>query len=70
MDHHLDGEGGVGKGRNGYGHKTVITDSGKLEVAVPRDRQASFDPQVIAKADRQVPRRFPGFDEVAPTGFE
>jgi putative transposase len=29
MDHHLDGEGGVGNGRNGYGQKTVITDTGK-----------------------------------------
>ena len=39
--------------------KTVLTDSGKLEIAVPRDRAASFDPQLIAKYQR----RFPGFDE-------
>ncbi len=32
MDHHLGGEGGVGNGRNGYGQKTVITDTGKLEL--------------------------------------
>jgi putative transposase len=59
MDHHLVGEGGVGNGRNGYGQKTVITDTGKLELEVPRDRQASFDPQLIAKYQR----RFPGFDD-------
>lgn len=59
MDHHLSGEKGTGNGRNGYGRKTVTTDSGKFELAVPRDRQASFDPQLIAKYQR----RFPGFDE-------
>jgi putative transposase len=59
MDHHLAGDGGVGNGRNGYGRKTVITDTGKLELAVPRDRQSSFDPQLIAKYQR----RFPGFDD-------
>ncbi len=59
MDHHLSGENGAGNGRNGYGKKTVTTESGKFELAVPRDRQSSFDPQLIAKYQR----RFPGFDE-------
>jgi len=59
MDHHLSGDGGAGNGRNGYGSKTVITDTGKIELEVPRDRQASFDPQLIAKYQR----RFPGFDD-------
>ena len=59
MDHHLDGEGGVGNGRNGYGRKTVVTETGKLELEIPRDRQASFDPHLIAKYQR----RFPGFDD-------
>src|ERR671916_2192838 len=59
MDHHLAGEGGAGNGRNGYGRKTVLTDTGRIELAVPRDRQASFDPQLIAKYQR----RFPGFDD-------
>ena len=27
MDHHLTGEGGAGNSRNGYGMKTVLTDS-------------------------------------------
>ena len=59
MDHHLTSEGASGNSRNGYGKKTVLTDSGKVEIAVPRDREASFDPQIIAKYQR----RFPGFDE-------
>ncbi len=50
MDHHLAGEGGLSNSRNGYGQKTVITDTGKIELQVPRDRQASFDPQLIASA--------------------
>ena len=38
MDHHLVGEAGAGNSRNGYGRKTVTTDSGKFELEVPRDR--------------------------------
>jgi putative transposase len=59
MDHHLAGDGGAGNSRNGYGRKSVITDTGRIELEVPRDRQASFDPQLIAKYQR----RFPGFDD-------
>src|SRR5215208_1739587 len=58
MDHHLAGE-EPGNRRNGYGKKTVLTDTGRIELAVPRDRQASFDPQLIARYQR----RFPGFDD-------
>ena len=61
MDHHLDGgeDDGRANSRNGYGRKTVLTDTGKIDLAVPRDRLATFDPQLIAKYQR----RFPGFDE-------
>src|SRR3954468_18124204 len=59
MDHHLAGDGGPGNSRNGYGRKSVLTDTGRIELEVPRDRQASFDPQLIAKYQR----RFPGFDD-------
>jgi putative transposase len=61
LDHHLDGGEPDGRlnGRNGYGAKTVLTDTGKLALQVPRDRLATFDPQLIAKYQR----RFPGFDE-------
>ena len=59
MDYHLGGEEEGGNSRNGYGRKTVITDTGKLSLEVPRDRASSFDPQLIAKYQR----RFPGFDD-------
>ena len=59
MDHHLAGDGGAGNTRNGYGKKTVLTDSGSVDLSIPRDRQSSFDPQLLAKYQR----RFPGFDD-------
>jgi transposase-like protein len=46
LGHHLAGEAEEGDSRNGYGRKSV-TDTGKLALEVPRDRQASFDPQLI-----------------------
>ncbi len=58
MDHHLAGDEG-GNSRNGYGRKTVTTETGRIELEIPRDRQATFDPQLIAKYQR----RFPGFDD-------
>ena len=58
LDHHLKGD-ESGNSRNGYGKKTVLTDAGALELSIPRDRQGSFDPQLIGKYQR----RFPGFDE-------
>ncbi|KRB22098.1 hypothetical protein ASD99_07825 [Mesorhizobium sp. Root695] len=59
MDRHLASGEDAGNTRNGYGRKTVTTETGKLEIDVPRDCQASFDAQLIAKYQR----RFPGFDE-------
>jgi putative transposase len=61
MDHHLGDTGADGpvNTRNGYGQKTVLTDTGRLALDIPRDRQGTFDPQLIAKYQR----RFPGFDE-------
>ncbi len=58
MDHHL-AEDEAGNSRNGYGRKTVTTETGRIELEIPRDRQATFDPQLIAKYQR----RFPGFDD-------
>src|SRR3954451_6942500 len=61
MDHHLGGEAAEGRSnsRNGYGRKTLLTETGKLPIAVPRDRLATFEPQLIAK----YRRRLPGFDD-------
>src|SRR3954449_11693843 len=59
MDHHLAGDGCAGNSRNGYGGETVLPDTGRIELEVPRDRRATFDPLLIAKYQR----RFPGFDD-------
>jgi putative transposase len=61
MDQHLDveTEQEAGNHRNGYGSKNVLTESGKLELAIPRDRHGRFDPVLIAK----YRRRFAGFDD-------
>lgn len=40
--------------RNGYGNKTLKTTRGNIHVNVPRDRDASFDPQLIKKRQRDV----------------
>ncbi|HEU4804595.1 MAG TPA: IS256 family transposase [Nitrobacter sp.] len=45
--------------RNGTGGKTVLTDDGPLAIDVPRDRDGSFEPRLIAKHER----RFTGFDD-------
>ena len=37
MDHHLAGEDGAGNTRNGYGRKTVMTETGKLAIDVSPD---------------------------------
>jgi len=38
--------------RNGYGTKSVKTEHGNIEINVPRDRDASFEPQVVPKRSR------------------
>lgn len=38
-----------GNSRNGYGKKIIKTELGESEIAVPRDRNGTFEPQVIEK---------------------
>lgn len=45
--------------RNGSSAKTVLTDSGAVEIGVPRDRLGSFEPTLIPKGQR----RLSDFDE-------
>jgi transposase-like protein len=45
--------------RNGYSKKRVLGEEGAMEIAVPRDREGSFEPVLIAKGQR----RFDGFDQ-------
>ena len=50
---------GSGNNRNGVSSKTVLTDDGEIEIAVPRDRAGTFEPQLIPKGQT----RFEGFDD-------
>jgi transposase-like protein len=65
LTHHLGyPAGGVKPGdatnhRNGTSEKTVLTDDGPLTIDVPRDRESSFEPRLVAKHER----RFTGFDD-------
>ena len=43
-----------GNSRNGARAKTVLTDVGPVEVTVPRDRQGSFEPQIVRKRQRRL----------------
>src|SRR5256885_8640761 len=45
---------GSGNSRNGTSRKTVTTDVGDVELAVPRDRNATFDPQTVPKHQRRL----------------
>jgi putative transposase len=45
--------------RNGASAKTVLTDDGTVDLAVPRDRAGTFEPVLIPKHER----RFTGFDD-------
>ena len=60
LDEHLADEQaeGAANRRNGHSHKTVLTGSTKMTLAIPRDRAGTFDPKLIAKYQR----RFPDFD--------
>ena len=49
-----------GNSRNGVRSKTVLTEIGPVEIDVPRDIDASFDPQIVKKRQR----RLTGVDEI------
>jgi putative transposase len=46
--------GNGGNSRNGHRAKTVLTDTGPVELRVPRDRDSSFDPKLVAKRQRRL----------------
>ena len=54
MDHHLANR-EAGNSRNGYDKKTVVTNTARIELDVPRDRQSSFDPYWIANTSGGFP---------------
>src|SRR6185369_1419896 len=49
-----------GNSRNGHRSKTVLTEVGPVEIEVPRDRDGSFEPTIVAKRQR----RLSGVDEL------
>src|SRR6478752_2852097 len=49
-----------GNSRNGHRSKTVLSEVGPVEVDVPRDRDATFEPKIVAKRQR----RLAGVDEL------
>jgi putative transposase len=51
-------EGGEKEGenrRNGKSRKTLRSDQGPIEIEVPRDRDATFEPKLVAKHQREIP---------------
>lgn len=45
---------GSGNSRNGHTIKTVITSAGQTRIEVPRDRNSSFEPQIVPKRRRRL----------------
>jgi len=45
--------------RNGYSDKTIQTETGPVRIRVPRDREGTFEPQLIKKHQRRIE----GFDD-------
>ena len=56
---HQEPPGGTGNTRNGTSPKTLITEHGQVPLDAPRDRDGSFEPQIVRKRQR----RFQGFDD-------
>src|SRR5213076_1739566 len=56
---HAEPPGGAGNTRNGTTPKTLQTEHGPVQIRQPRDRDSSFEPQIVRKGQR----RFEGFDD-------
>ncbi len=48
-DKHEPASLGTGNSRNGTRPETVLTDVGPVEIDVPSDRDASFEPKIVSK---------------------
>jgi putative transposase len=65
LTHHLgydrsqDPPEGQDNRRNGKSRKTLRTDAGPVDIEVPRDRQGTFEPQIVGRHERH----FDGFDD-------
>jgi putative transposase len=58
-ERHQEPPGGAGNARNGSTPKTLATEQGPVAIKSPRDRNGSFEPQIVRKGQR----RFEGFDD-------
>lgn len=54
LSHHLQQEREAGNSRNGYSAKTVQSEQGEMELAIPRDRASSFEPVLVPKHQRRI----------------
>ena len=51
---------GQGNSRNGVTSKTVLTESGPVDLDTPRDRAGTFEPIIVSKGQR----RLDGIDKI------
>jgi len=58
-DKHATEGNNSGNSRNGHGEKTLQGEFGQAQIQVPRDRNSTFEPQIIPKGQT----RFDSFDE-------
>ncbi|MDH3464957.1 MAG: transposase, partial [Gammaproteobacteria bacterium] len=45
---------GSGNSRNGYGSKILKGDHGEVDIDTPRDRNGSFEPQLVRKGQTRL----------------
>ena len=58
FEHHITEDRATGEGknhRNGSTRKRVLTGDSQVDVTIPRDREARFDPVLIGKYQRRLP---------------
>jgi len=58
-DKHSPAGRGSGNSRNGSSRKTLLTDTGEIDIEVPRDRNGEFEPMLVPRHQR----RLSGFDQ-------
>ena len=51
--HAVEGR-GTGNSRNGHSTKTLKSNLGEVEIQTPRDRQGTFEPQLIGKGQQRL----------------
>jgi putative transposase len=57
-----------GNSRNGTRPKTLVTEAGPVEIEVPRDRESTFEPVIVAKRQRGCPESMTWWFRCRPRG--